>query len=180
MKKILCILLILTLFFVQIPATVAAGQLTQDHKSESVNVTYSHTTASYVVTIPVDFEFTGKDSVVSGEVNATNVVLNSTDSLVVKVNSTNGWTLNFLNPNDGQTYKFKYAMEYQYDGVSVWRTSAAGDTSPYTVLTVPAGVESKVTPMRFAQLEAAPSTGTYMDTLTFQLSIVPTSLLSSS
>lgn len=180
MKKLLMVLICLVMLLAVSTTAVVASGLDQDNKKSTVLITYSHTDATYVVNIPSNFEFTGKDSVVNTEVNATNVVLNSTDTLLVKVNSTNGWTLNYLNPSDSTVYKFKYIMEYQFDGATAWRSNNAGDLNEYVVLQVPAGIEAKKTPMKFTQIQAAPSTGTYSDTLTFTLSVVPTTNIANS
>lgn len=172
LKNVLMILLTLALVF-SMAGSVAAAANKEIHqgsvsKTEYTEVIFSHESETYHVTIPASINLVEYNVAVTGEVNATNVVLSSDRVLIVKAKSQYGW---HLVEEDTPTLKFAYTMKYKKNNAGEFVPATSAAEEEFEILTVATGAGSGKTPLEFMRTSMPPEIGTYGDLVHFTVSV---------
>ena len=167
MKNKKLILPIAGLAIMSLAVPVFAADLNKDVTSGTTVVSYG-VNSGYTVSIPSAVNFTSSTLTQSGQVTASNVIIENGKTLKVKMTSANyteedGYTLNY---GDGEVSKIKYTIKNGdvdfVNGASVLEVAAgttAGGTSTLNFATTT------------EDIEAATKSGEHKDTLTFNVSV---------
>ena len=167
MKNKKLILPIAGLAIMSLAVPVFAADLNKDTTTGTTVVSYG-VDSGYTVSIPSAVNFTSSTLTQSGQVTASNVIIENGKTLKVKMTSANyteedGYTLNY---GDGEVSKIKYTIKNGdvdfVNGASVLEVAAgttAGGTSTLNFATTT------------EDIEAATKSGEHKDTLTFTVSV---------
>lgn len=140
--------------------------------NESTAVIFSHGSQTYTVTIPAQIDLTTYNTPVPGEINATNVVLDSGKKLVVMADSLHNWNLTKYDGNNIATplTQFKYKFEYNLNNKGTMTETT--QTGAFEILSVLTGEGHGATSIQVTRIEIPPTTGTYADYIEFSVSVV--------
>ena len=147
----------------------------QDRVNETMAVIFSHATQTYTVTIPAKIDLAAYNVPVLGEINATNVVLDSGKRLVVMADSKHDWNLTKYDDEGNNPVtppiQFKYKFEYNLNNRDTMMREAT-QTGAFEILSVITGEGQGTTPIQVTRIEIPPTIGTYNDYIEFSASIV--------